>query len=90
MKEFRKGKNCTEYYTSFDELREGFNLKPIVKRTKDEEKLKGQRQRFMDRHKCKACNQPMSYVGGTVMTCINEKCKGIKEKRFTTIHLLCC
>ena len=39
MKEFRKDKNCTEHYTSLEELRKGFGLKPVIKRTKDAEKL---------------------------------------------------
>lgn len=72
----QRGEAC---YSSFEELAAAFNLKPVQKVTKDKEKLELQREKFTSKHKCKACGEPMSYVPGTsVMTCTNEKCKGIK------------
>ena len=78
MKEFRKAKGVTEHYTSLAELRNSFGLKPIEKRrTKDEEKLKAQRERFLG--KCPVCKQTLSYIYGTdYKVCKNEKCKGIE------------
>ena len=76
MKEFRKDRNCTEHYTSLESLREGFGLKPVNKRTKDENKLNVQREKFLGT--CKACKKPLVYNGGNILTCDNEHCKGIK------------
>lgn len=81
MREFRKANGVTEHYTSLEELRANWGLKPIIKKTKDAERLQKQRENFCNRHRCKACGQPMSYIGGTAMTCTNEKCRGIKEER---------
>ena len=78
MKEFRLGRNTKEHYTSIEEMAKAWGCKPVVKRTKDEKKLKGQQEKFCTRHKCKACGQPMTWVGGSMMTCQNENCKGIK------------
>lgn len=78
MKNFRLGKNTKEHYTSIEEMAKAWGCKPVVKRTKDEKKLKGQQEKFCARHKCKACGQPMTWVGGSMMTCQNENCKGIK------------
>ena len=79
MKEFRKGKNCTEHYTSFDELRQAFGLKPVVKRTNDIEKLTAQREKFLGT--CPYCKEKLSYVGGNVIVCKNEKCNGKKVEK---------
>lgn len=81
MREYRKDKGTKEHYTSLDALRAAFGCKPIVKRTKDENKLQAQKEAFCGKHKCKACGQPMSYVGGNMMACINQACKGIKIER---------
>lgn len=70
------------HYHSFGELAEALGLKPVHKVTKDKKKLEEQRERFVNRHKCKACGQPMVWVRGTnTMTCINPECKGIKVTR---------
>lgn len=75
MKINQRGEAC---YSSFEELAKAFNVKPVVKVTKDKEKLKAQQERFVSRHKCKACGEPMTYINGTsIMTCTNDKCKGI-------------
>ena len=77
MKEFRKDKNCTEHYTSFEELGKAWGLKPVTKRTKNEEKLKAQREKFLGT--CKVCKNPLTIISGTnVLACQNPDCKGIK------------
>lgn len=81
MREYRNDKETKEHYTSLDALRAAFGCKPIVKRTKDENKLQAQKDAFRGKHKCKACDQPMSYVGGNMMACTNKACKGIKIER---------
>ncbi len=81
MKEFRKSRGVTEHYTSLEELRKAYGLEPVIKQTKDKEKLQKQRENFCNFHKCPACGQPMSYLGGSMMACKNEKCKGIKHER---------
>lgn len=81
MKNFRMSKGVTEHYTSLEELREAFGLKPVVKQTKDEDKLLKQRRNFRNFYKCRSCGEPMTYIGGSVMTCTNEKCRGIKHER---------
>jgi hypothetical protein len=82
MKNFRMAKGVTEHYTSLEELRAGFGLKPVVKQTKDEDKLLKQRKNFCNHYRCKACGEPMTYIGnGNTMVCTNEKCKGIKHER---------
>lgn len=78
MSNYRLSKGTTEHYTSLEELRAAWGKKPFVKRTKDEAKLKSQREKFCNKHLCKACKQPMEYVGGNVMTCTNPECKGVK------------
>ena len=36
MKNYRMSRNTTEHYTSLSGLREAFGLKPVIKKTKDE------------------------------------------------------
>lgn len=82
MKEYRLSKNTTEHYNSLQELGAAWGCKPVTKRTKDEKKLEGQRNAFNSKHRCKSCNQPMFWIGGTsVMSCKNPDCKGIKNTR---------
>lgn len=81
MREFRLGRNTTEHYSSFEELGKAFGCRPVNKRTKDEKKLKEQQEKFNAKHKCKACGQPLTYIGGNQMVCLNADCKGIKHKR---------
>ena len=77
MKEFRNPKGVTERYTSLEELRKGFGLKPVKKRTNDAEKLKAQQEKFLGT--CKVCKQTLSWVEGTnICTCKNPACKGVK------------
>lgn len=82
MKEIRKGKGVTEHYTSLAELGKAWGCKGSpIKQTKDMDKLKKQRETFCSFYKCPACGEPMTYMGESIMTCTNEKCKGIKHER---------
>ena len=77
MREFRKSKDCTEHYTSFEELRKGFGLKPIKRKTDDAEKLKAQQEKFLGT--CRVCKHGLVLVKGTnILTCQNPDCKGMK------------
>ena len=77
MREFRNGKNCTEHYSSFEEMRAAWGLAPVVRRTKDENKLKTQQEKFLGI--CKVCKQPLSIVNNSnVLCCKNPECKGVK------------
>ena len=79
MKHLRKSKDTTEIYTSFEELRSAFGLDPIRKQTKDKEKLKSQREKFVKT--CPVCKQSLSYIyGSNVVCCQNPECKGIEKK----------
>lgn len=68
------------HYSSFQELASAYNIKPVSRVTKDKEKLKSQQNKFQSRHRCRACGEPMSWIGDNIMTCCNPKCKGIKIK----------
>ena len=74
--------DTNKHYTSLEELREAWGLKPLTKkRTKDAKKLESQRENFCSKHKCKACGHPMAYIGGNQMACSNPDCLGIKFER---------
>ena len=79
MKEFRKDKNCTEHYTSLGDLGKAFGCKPITKRTKDQNKLEIQKNKFLG--VCPYCKEQPSYIGGNVIACKNEKCTGKKVEK---------
>jgi hypothetical protein len=82
MKEFRIGCNTTEHYTSLEEMGKAWNCRPVSKKTKDEKKLADQQQKFVNRHLCKGCKNPMQWVENTsTMVCKNPSCKGIKHTR---------
>lgn len=77
MSAFRMAKGVTERYTSLEDLRKGFGLKPVRKKTTDANKLKDQQERFVG--KCKVCGEKLTWVEGTnVLACKNENCKGIR------------
>lgn len=78
MKINNRGEAC---YSSFEELAASMNIKPVTKVTKDKEKLKSQQDSFLKRHKCRACGQPMSFIGGNILACRNPECRGIKITR---------
>ena len=81
MKDFKKLQGKLEQYSSLEELGKAWGIKPRIKQTKDKEKLKKQRENFCNRYKCKACGEPMVYIGTNIMACSNEKCRGIKIER---------
>lgn len=61
--------------------KEYYGLEPPSFRTKDENKLKKQREKLAG--VCPICKQSMTYISGTnIMTCANPKCKG-KEYKVT-------
>ena len=82
MKKFKKSKETKTFDpTSFDELRKEFGLKPIVWRTNDLDKLKGQRERFQSKHVCPVCKQPMKFIDDTnIFLCVNDECKGFTRE----------
>lgn len=82
MKFYRMSKGETEHYSSFEELRAAWGLAPVIKQSKDKNKLEKQRESFLGKKRpCPACKQPMNYIGGTnIMVCQNENCKGEKHE----------
>lgn len=77
MKEIKRSKVASEKYTSLEELRKGFGLSPIKKKTKDEQKLKAQQEKFVGT--CRVCKKPLTWIEGTnICACQNPDCKGIK------------
>lgn len=81
MRDHRKSRGEKEFYSSLEDLRTAWGLKPISKQTKDVEKLEKQRKDFCSRHICRACKQPMTFIGGNIMSCTNTSCKGEKIER---------
>ena len=73
----KKESNGKRYY-SFDEIgQELFGLKPYRQVTRDKQKLKAQREKFLGT--CPYCKQPLKYIYGTnVLSCDNAGCKGKK------------
>ncbi|WP_346961273.1 hypothetical protein [Clostridium sp.] len=70
----REEKSCS----SFEELGKIWGLKPVIKQTKNKEKLEKQRESFSDRHLCRVCKTPMTYIkDSNIMCCQNPDCKGI-------------
>jgi hypothetical protein len=80
MEFYRMSKGETAHYSSFEELRAAYGLEPVIRQTKDKNKLEKQRENFSKRHLCPACKQPMIYIGGNIMVCQAENCKGIKHE----------
>lgn len=83
MREFRIGGGFKECYFSLEDAAKAWGCKPYKKkkRTNDEEKLSKQRERFCLSHRCPACGEPMGYISNRWMTCVNDKCKGIKIEK---------
>lgn len=69
-------KSGTRYF-SFAEMADSLGIKSTNK--KSETKLKEQRDKFNGYHKCPACKKPMDYIGGNILVCKNESCRGIKH-----------
>lgn len=76
----RTESNGTRYF-GFDELaQKAFNLPPVSKTVKNENKRKEMEQKYAKYNTCKSCGKPLTYMGGNVATCINPECnkKGFK------------
>lgn len=67
----QRGEVC---YTSFGELAKSMGIEKKV----NPNKLRAQQENFQKHHKCRACGEPLTYMGGNYMYCTNEKCKGVK------------
>lgn len=76
MKEFRKAKGVTAHYTSLEELRKAWHLKPVKKRTNDKEKLKAQQEKLVGT--CRVCKKPLTWIEGNICACQNPDCRGFK------------
>lgn len=79
MSNYRMSKGTTEHFTSLEEMRTAWGMKPVTKKTSDRKKLKEQQERFLSKHKCKACGTPMTYIHGNVMACKILNVKGLKS-----------
>ena len=72
-------RTSSKSYSSFGELRMMFGLAPLSH--PDEDIRKNKQFNFRNRHICKGCNKPMSYLKGiSAMTCTNPNCKGVKVR----------
>lgn len=80
MKAYRLSKGVTEHYTSFEELRAAWGLKPVTKQTKNKDKLQEQREFFCSKNLCPACKKPMVWVGESIMVCQNPDCRGVQHE----------
>ena len=79
---YRLSKDTMCRFTSMDELREAWQLKPLTtKKPNNEKRLKKVQEDFCSHHKCRACGKPMTWIGGDIMTCCNPQCRGIKVER---------
>lgn len=81
MNTYKLGSGVSGRYTSFSEAAAALRCKPAKHRTVDADKLEQRRIKFQKAHKCKACGQPLTYIGGNIMTCTNSSCKGIKVEK---------
>lgn len=73
-----KLKNTGAVYNSFQELAVAYGIKP---KKQNEVDLNNQREKFEKKHICQACKQPLSYHGGNILACNNEKCRGLKHEK---------
>lgn len=77
-----KMKNTEKKLNSLEDLRGEFGLPKLNKQTRDKDKLKKQREDFLEHHKCVACGEKMTFIEKTnVCVCKNPKCKGIEHRR---------
>lgn len=82
MSEFVLGKNVTGHWTSFTDLAKDFGCKPVTMKSNNKSKLESQQKKFANRHICKACGRPMTYLNGSnIMVCQNPQCLGIKVEK---------
>lgn len=67
--------NTRTYYSFADYAESEFKSKPLTGRTRDMQKLKAQREKFLGI--CPYCKCPNKFIYGTnVIACANEKCEG--------------
>ena len=79
---YRLSKDTIARFTSMEELREAWQLKPLpTKKPNNAKRLKKVQDDFKAHHKCRACGKPMDWMGGNMMTCTNPACKGIKIEK---------
>lgn len=79
---YRLSKDTIARFTSMEELRKAWQLNPLTtKKPNNAKRLKKVQEDFKSHHKCKACGSPMEWITGSVMTCTNPQCKGIKVER---------
>jgi len=79
---YRLSKDTIARFTSMDELREAWQLKPLPsKKPNNAKRLKKVQDDFKSHHKCRACGKPMEWLGGNMMACTNPSCKGIKIEK---------
>jgi len=71
--------NGEVHYSSFQELAASMGLSKPGKKNK--KKIEYLQDRFNKKHKCRACGQPLTFMGGNIVACTNPKCKGIKTTR---------
>lgn len=74
-----KTNNGEVHYSSFQELAKSMGLPKPGKKNK--KKIEYQQDRFNKKHKCKSCGQPLTFLGGNIVTCTNPKCRGIKATK---------
>lgn len=80
------GEELSTYPTPFAKMSQ------MSKKTKDQDKLKSQIEKFNKRYVCKFCGEPREWIPGTnVMVCKNPECKGhvvkIKNKDGNEIEI---
>lgn len=57
------------------------NYFPFASLSTSKEKTVNEESRNKFLGKCRICGETMTYVGGNVVLCKNEKCKGIKRTK---------
>lgn len=79
---YRLSKDTIARFTSMEELREAWQLKPLpTKKPNNAKRLKKVQDDFKAHHKCRACGKPMEWIPNTnIFVCKNEKCNGIKQE----------
>lgn len=73
----RKDNQGNEHYSSFSELASSMGIQKA--HNKNKKKIEYQKEKFGKKHRCKACGEPLTFIGGNIVTCTNPKCKGIKN-----------
>lgn len=72
----RKENNGIRYFGFNEFAKEVYGLDAPTSTIKNEEKRESLRKKFEEKNVCSECKQPLTYVGGNVLSCTNPKCKG--------------